>query len=151
MGLLWQLSFMLCQICIVKLCQCRTPIVHLAIQCLVRQYEILCTSNKCLSLLESCKLQTWHYCDDKLWCAIWIFCMCHMICFGVHNEWLYVICNMLWCAEWMIVQAMLTCCVVMNLLELPELYLKMSLSAHSSKHNSTKTLPLHLYFNLIVI
>ena len=32
-----------------------------------------------------------------------MFCVCNAICYGVHNECLYVPHNMLWCAQWMFV------------------------------------------------
>ena len=70
------------------------------------RYGILRTSDKCKVVIESCKLWTRLYHDDKPWCAIWMFSLCYVICFGVQYGCLYAKCNMPWCAKCMFICTM---------------------------------------------
>ena len=64
-----------------------------------------------------------------------------------------MLCNILWCAKCILRCTIIVYCIVINLLkqlsghcnmlESPKIKLKMSLNAHSFKHNSMKMLPLH--------
>ena len=62
------------------------------------RHEILCTNDQhqlaCILYTSNSILP----CQYTLLCNMNV-CPCHVICFGVQNECLYLLCNMRWCAK----------------------------------------------------